>query len=179
MRNQSASVAKGLCPACGRQHLENRVIRDEFAYGLEDDRVSVVAEAVPVLACPCGEIFYGPEAEQIHHRAICKALGLLTPEQIRELRDRFGLSQQEFARLTGIGVATLSRWEQGRLMQTRSMDSYLQILNAVPNAIQALEKLRGHSASGRASIKPNNLNGESKSAAAAREMGFKLVSAAA
>jgi HTH-type transcriptional regulator/antitoxin MqsA len=146
MPRESTSVSKGQCPACGRHPLERRYIRDEFDYGPDDERIRVVAEAVPVLACPgCEEVFYGPDAEQAHHRAICKALGLLTPEQIRRVRERVGMSQAEFARLTGIGVATLSRWEQGRLMQTRSLDGYLQILDAIPDAIRVLEKLRGRS----------------------------------
>jgi putative zinc finger/helix-turn-helix YgiT family protein len=146
MPKESTSVSKGPCPACGRQRLERRYIRDEFDYGPEADRIRVVAEAVPVLVCPaCEEIFYGTEAEQVHHRAICKALGLLTPEQIRGVRDRLGLSQEEFARLTGIGVATLSRWEQSRLIQTRSLDAYLHVLDAIPAAIRVLERLRGRS----------------------------------
>jgi len=145
MPKENTSVSKGLCPACGRQPLERRYIHDEFDYGPEAERIRVVAEAVPVLTCPaCEEIFYGPEAEQAHHRAICKALGLLTPEQIRGVRKRLGLNQEDFARLTGIGVATLSRWEKGRLMQTRSLDGYLQVLDAIPAAIRVLETLRGH-----------------------------------
>ncbi len=146
MSRENTSVPRGPCPACGRRPLERRYIRDEFDYGAEDERVRVVAEAVPVLVClACEEIFYGPEAEQAHHRAICKALGLLTPEQIRGVRERLGLSQAEFAQLTGIGVATLSRWEKGRLMQTRSLDGYLQVLDAIPDAIRVLEKLRPRS----------------------------------
>lgn len=33
---------------------------------------------------------------------------------VRELREQFGLSQEKFARLVGISVATLRNWEQGR-----------------------------------------------------------------
>lgn len=143
MPKEHASALKGGCPACGQQPLERRTIRDEFDYGPENERLRIVAEEVPVLACPaCDEIFYGPEAEQAHHRAICQALGLLTPEQIREVRERLGLSQGKFAELTGIGVATLSRWEKGRLLQTRSLDNYLHILNALPESIQVLERLQ-------------------------------------
>jgi len=32
----------------------------------------------------------------------------------RKIRDRYGLSQEKFARLMGISVATLRNWEQGR-----------------------------------------------------------------
>ena len=109
------------CPSCGHQPLVARRIRDEFEYGPDDDRITVVAEAVPVLVCPaCGESLYGPEAAGIRHEAICRALGLLSPAEIKALRERLGPDQEDFARLTGIGVATLSRWERGRLLQTRA-----------------------------------------------------------
>ena len=62
--------------------------------------------------------------------------------QINALRERLGRNQAEFAELTGIGVATLSRWERGRLLQTRALDRYLRVLDALPQAIQVLESLQ-------------------------------------
>ena len=91
-----------------------------------------------MVCASCGEIFYGPEAEHAQHLAICKAYHLLTPEDIKGVREQLGKTQEEFAELTGIGVATLSRWEKGRLMQTRAHDNYLRILQTVPGAIQSL-----------------------------------------
>ena len=133
---------KNKCPRCSHKCVEPRVIRDEFDYGPDDDRIKIVAEAVPVLVCTaCDEIFYGPEAGHAHHLAICKALHLLTPEEIKGVRDRLGKNQAEFARLTGVGVATLSRWEQGRLMQTRAHDNYLKLLLALPEAIGVLARI--------------------------------------
>jgi HTH-type transcriptional regulator/antitoxin MqsA len=143
MPDEQKGESKSRCPCCGSgRPLEARSIRDEFDYGAENERVRVVAEDVPVLVCPaCDEVFYGPEAEQVHHRAICKALGLLTPEEIKSLRERLGKSQVAFAQLTGIEAATLSRWEQGRLMQSRALDNYLRILDALPEAVLALERM--------------------------------------
>jgi putative zinc finger/helix-turn-helix YgiT family protein len=118
-------------------------IRDEFEYGPDDERITIVAEAVPVLACPlCGEILYGPDAAAVRHQAICRALGLLCPTEIKTLRERLGPDQEAFARLTGIGVATLSRWERGRLLQTRALDRYLRLLDALPQAARFLETLQ-------------------------------------
>ena len=128
------------CPSCSHQPLVARRIRDEFEYGPDDERITIVAEAVPVLACPaCGEILYGPEAAAIRHQAICRALGLLSPAEIKALRERLGPDQEDFSRLTGIGVATLSRWERGRLLQTRAMDRYLRLIDALPQAARFLE----------------------------------------
>jgi putative zinc finger/helix-turn-helix YgiT family protein len=132
------------CPSCGRGALVPRVIRDEFEYGPEDERITIVAEGVPVLECPaCGETLYGPDAARVRHQAICLTLGLLTPEQIKGVREKLGKKQAEFAELTGIGVATLSRWEQGRLIQTRALDRYLRVLENTPAAVRVLERLRG------------------------------------
>jgi putative zinc finger/helix-turn-helix YgiT family protein len=129
------------CPFCGQGTLVARVIRDEFEYGPEDDRITIVAEGVPVLECPaCGETLYGPDAARVRHQAICRALGLLTPEQIKGVREELGKKQSEFAELTGIGVATLSRWEQGRLIQTRALDRYLRLLQWEEN-VQRLRDL--------------------------------------
>lgn len=130
------------CPACGQGALVARVIRDEFEYGPEEDRITIVAEGVPVLECPaCGETLYGPDAARVRHQAICRTLGLLTPEQIKGVREKLGKKQAEFAALTGIGVATLSRWEQGRLIQTRALDRYLRLLQWEEN-IQRLGELQ-------------------------------------
>lgn len=131
------------CPLCGHQPLMAQRIRDEFEYGSDGDPILVVAEEVPVLICsPCGEVLYGPEAAAVRHQAICHALGLLSPAEIKALRERLGPDQEDFARLTGIGVATLSRWERGRLLQTRALDCYLRLLDALPQAARFLETLR-------------------------------------
>jgi len=131
------------CPSCGHQPLVARRIRDEFEYGPDEERITVIAEAVPVLICPaCDEILYGPEAAKVRHQAICRALGLLSPAEIKTLRERLGPDQEDFARLTGIGVATLSRWERGRLIQTRALDRYLRLLDALPQAARVLETLQ-------------------------------------
>ena len=141
-------TAKKASLACSHRTLEPRVIRDEFDYGPDDDRVKIVIEAVQVLACAaCGEIFYGPEAEHAQQLGIRKAYHLLLPEEIKAVREQLGKTQEEFAELTGIGVATLSRWERGRLIQTRTLDNYLRILRAVPEALDLLQRPAGDSGS--------------------------------
>ncbi len=160
------------CPSCGHQPLEARRIRDEFEYGPDGERITVIAEAVPVLVCPaCGETLYGPEAAVVRHQAICRALGLLSPAEIKALRERLGPDQEDFARLTGIGVATLSRWERGRLLQTRALDRYLRLLGALPQAAQVLRTLqRPEQATG-----PFHLPPAEEATARARAARFRLV----
>jgi putative zinc finger/helix-turn-helix YgiT family protein len=143
------------CPVCGQGYLEPRLIADRFEYAggktkrKGKKKITIVAENVPVEVCThCQETFSGPKAGLIRHRAICRALGLLTPEEIVALRERLGLSQAELAKLTGIGEATISRWERGRLLQNKAMDRYLRLLAANPENVQTLKGVqRGPKAS--------------------------------
>jgi len=105
----------------------------------------VVAENVPVERCDnpkCGEELSGPEAARIRHEAICRALGLLTPDEIRAIREGLSLTQAEFARLTRLGEATICRWERGRLLQNPAMDRYLRLIASSEDNIRFLQRLQ-------------------------------------
>jgi putative zinc finger/helix-turn-helix YgiT family protein len=116
---------------------------DAFDFLSDDGLIHVVAQDVPFEWCPhCGERLGGPDAAAVRHRAICKALGLLTPEEIRGIRDRLGMTQAEFSGLTGIGEATISRWERGRLLQNRANDRYLRLVAGLPQSVSLLRELQ-------------------------------------
>jgi putative zinc finger/helix-turn-helix YgiT family protein len=69
--------------------------------------------------------------------------GLLSADEIRGVRERFDLTQANFARLLRLGANTLSRWESGRNVQTEAMDTLLRMIRDVPGSI---EYLRRHAA---------------------------------
>jgi putative zinc finger/helix-turn-helix YgiT family protein len=119
------------CPNCGHAPLCEETITDRFEYRPDgEEPLSVEVPDVPVEVCPkCGEKYLGPAAARIQHAAVCRALGLLTPAEIQAIWEHLGPTQTEFARLTGIGEATLSRWERGRILPNRAMDRYLRLLD--------------------------------------------------
>ena len=59
-----------------------------------------------------------------------KAEGLLTGTEIRELRGKNNLSQKDLAKLAGVGIASIKRWENG-IIQTKPMNAALK--NAFQN----------------------------------------------
>lgn len=61
-----------------------------------------------------------------------RQLGLLTPDEIRAGRERLGMNQQELQDLLGLGGNSLSRWENGRVYQSRSTDTLLRVVFGVP-----------------------------------------------
>src|SRR5258708_1018532 len=106
------------CPNCGHAPLQEEMVgTDRFEYQADgEEPITVEAHNIPSEVCPyCKERYFGPAAARIRTAAVCRALGLLTPDEIQAIRERFGLTQAEFARLTGIGEATISRWERGRV----------------------------------------------------------------
>ncbi len=131
------------CPACGQGWLKPTTATDRFVH--EEDGVSmpVIVEKVPIEVCTkCAEAYRGPEAARLHHEAVCRTFGFLTPREIFDLRERIlSLTQEEFAHLTGIGLATISRWERGRLVQNRAMDRYLRLLRENPASVRYLKSL--------------------------------------
>lgn len=85
----------------------------------------------------------GPEAARIRHEAICRRLDLMTPERIKSIRERLEMTQKQFSDLTGIGEATLSRWERGRLLQCRAYDNFLRLLDQNPANVKLLARHNG------------------------------------
>jgi predicted RNA-binding Zn-ribbon protein involved in translation (DUF1610 family) len=96
------SLVGKTCPTCGIGRLELVSVDDEFTFLSEFGLLTVTAHDVPFEQCPiCGERLSGHDAAMISHKAICKVLGLLTPDEIRAVRDRLAMSQVEFSKLTG------------------------------------------------------------------------------
>jgi putative zinc finger/helix-turn-helix YgiT family protein len=110
----------------------------------EDITVSSAAH----LKCPkCHEVVLRPQdARRLSEDAIAiyrRKHGLLSADQIRAIRERFELTQAEFARLLRLGANTLSRWEASRNVQTEAMDTLLRLIRDLPGTI---EYLRAHAA---------------------------------
>ena len=116
------------CCACGNEHAQLIYETESFPYGIGENQVILTAR-VPVVACEeCGSRLTDGSAEEIRHTSVCRHLGRLTPDAIRAIREGYGLSQSEWANRTGIGIASVKRWEAGNLVQNDAMDRYLRLL---------------------------------------------------
>lgn len=120
-----------LCPHC---QIPVEIVREHREVALGKRRVFVHDERSH---CPeCGEEYYtAAQADQRHARAVDQARredGLLTPSEIREVRQGLGLSQSQFERLIGAGEKTVVRWENGRVCQNATADRLIRLLAANP-----------------------------------------------
>ena len=55
---------------------------------------------------------------------------------VRAIRDRLGMTQEEFARQFGLSVNTLRHWEQGKRVPEGPTRAYLLVIDRAPKAVQ-------------------------------------------
>lgn len=111
-------VPEKFCPVCA----EDRQFRHDTQQVEYTVRGEPVELAVPVFVCPvCG-------TEQVDSDAVSDPValafdvyrerhGLLSPEKIKAIRKRYGLSQKSFAALLGMSEATINRYEGGSVQE--------------------------------------------------------------
>lgn len=117
------------CPQCGNDTLTTHWHQDTFKYGTGDSVVTLKVD-LPVRSCQsCDLQFLDHEGESLRHEAVCRHLGLLTPNEILGIRKTYGMSRAAFAEITGLGEATLARWENGAVIQNQANDRYLRLLS--------------------------------------------------
>ena len=128
------------CPLCGTDEVTTSWKRHVFEYGSGESAVELSVN-VPVRSCASCELeFLDEPAERAKHEAVCKHLGVLSPAEIRQIREDHGMSRASFAQATGLGEASLNRWENGLNIQTHANDRYLRLLKH-PGIMRQLQVL--------------------------------------
>ena len=145
---QAIGQQEGSCAQCGAQAVDTVEHRHTFRYGAGESAADLTVD-LPVRRCGvCGFEFLDRESERIKLEAICKHLGVLSPSGIRRIREHYGMTQAEFAEVTGLGTATLVRWENGSMNHTRAYDRYIRLLEK-PEIMQQLRRLAEPAGTGR------------------------------
>ncbi len=136
------------CAECGAEAVATIEHRHTFRYGSGESAADLTVN-LPVRRCgKCGFEFLDRDSERIKLEAICQHLGILSPAGIQRIRESHGMTQAEFAKVTGLGTATLVRWENGSMNHTRAYDRYIRLL-AKPEIMQQLRRLAEPAGPGR------------------------------
>ena len=119
---------KKYCDVCGKE-VETKIVYIEETYAIYGEPVTVEAQ---VRTCAeCGEDMYD---EEMDNATLLRAYAkyrhnhkLLLPEEIKQIREQYGLSQRSFAKLLNWGDKTIHRYENGSL-QDKAHNSLLLFL---------------------------------------------------
>ena len=125
------------------------------------DQIPVVLPSVEMYGCShCGEKFLTPEqarlVDKLVRSAVREQFGLLAPERIVEIRRKHGLSQERLEALLSLGQKVVTRWETGRVLQTKQADDLLRLIDKIPGVIDVLREIRKES-SGRIRQHPTSV----------------------
>ena len=133
-------AADTTCPLCGDDGVTTSWNRHTFDYGSGTSAVELSVD-VPVGRCDACDIeFFDETGERLRHEAVCEHLGVLSPAEIRRIREGHEMTRARFAQVTGLGEASLNRWENGLNIQTHANDRYLRLLE-LPGIMRVLKGL--------------------------------------
>jgi len=128
-----------ICPNCGNETMLTSYEKDEEVIV----RGEPISFSVRILRCEeCGDEFYNLGEQDDHlalaYREYRKKHSMVQPEEIRDFRSRYGLTQQELSRLLGCGGATISRYENGAL-QDLAHDKVLRLAMDPENLLRLIQ----------------------------------------
>jgi putative zinc finger/helix-turn-helix YgiT family protein len=134
-------MSKVTCAICDSEKVKK--VRRNYATKYNQAPISI--ENVEMYECPaCGERFFTPAQARAVSIAtknqVREEQGLLSPEAIVKIRQRLGLSQADLEELFGLGPKVVTRWETGRVVQGKTADVALRLLDMDPENVN---KLRG------------------------------------
>ena len=116
---------KKYCEECGKE-VNTKIITKKEVYDVCGEAVEV--EARVLICAECGEELF---CEELDNATLVNAYNeyrkkhkLLLPEEIREIREKYGLSQRSFAKLLNWGDKTICRYENGSI-QDKAHNSLL------------------------------------------------------
>jgi putative zinc finger/helix-turn-helix YgiT family protein len=129
------------CAICDSE----KVRKVRRSYATKYNQVPISIKGAEMYECSaCGERFFTPEQARAVSIAtknqVRQTQGLLSAEAIVEVRRRLGLSQTDLEDLFGLGQKVVTRWETGRVVQSKAADVALRLLDMDPENVH---KLRG------------------------------------
>jgi len=121
------------CEVCNKE-VDTKIITKKESYNVCGEMIEVDAD---ILVCAdCGEEFF---CEELDNQTLVKAFHiyrkkhkLLLPEEIKKIREQYGLSQRSFAKLLNWGDKTICRYENGAI-QDKAHNSLLLFLRNPEN----------------------------------------------
>ena len=81
-------------------------------------------------------------SDRMLNRLKARAEGLLAPDEIRRIRKKLGLTQEQAGELIGGGPRAFQKYETGDLLPSRAISSALALLDHDPSALNVLKGRR-------------------------------------
>lgn len=124
------------CPVCGKGKLVRKVLKESFEY---KGKTTIIPHYVVHACDKCGEEIVDKKTLAKSGRILNEfkrsVEGLLSGSEIKAIRKKLGLTQEEMARILGGGAKGFARYEAGTVCHSKAMDTLLRLLGSFPYLI--------------------------------------------
>jgi putative zinc finger/helix-turn-helix YgiT family protein len=123
-----------MCGKCGQTEVRPKAIdyKAEIKHDGKLYEVQVSSLEVPTCA-HCQTQWFDAHTDDQINIALRQQIGLMQPEEIRSQRKGLRLTQKDLAEKIGAAESSLSRWENGSSIQSKSTDKSLRMFFKHPN----------------------------------------------
>ncbi|MDT8421563.1 MAG: type II toxin-antitoxin system MqsA family antitoxin [Desulfuromonadales bacterium] len=133
-------MEKGICPICASEGLERKETRQIFEYkGKSID----IDKYIYYKCSVCEESIVDKDTLKRSGKVLKdferKVDGLLTSKEIKKIRKKLNLTQDQISSLLGGGLKAFSRYENCQVTQSKVMDNLLRVLDKYPTAINVIK----------------------------------------
>lgn len=107
---------KLFCENCGKL-VNYQIISKRDTYNIRGEEITITAEIPVCENCDTEllDVYLEDKNLRKAYKKYAEKYGLVTADEIKSIREKYGLNQEVFARILGIGRATLARYENGSL----------------------------------------------------------------
>lgn len=129
------SNEKFKCEVCGVD--ENRIIEKQEVLQVRDDEIEIISR---IRVCKCGNELFDEELEEDNlsraYEEYRQKHSIISPSEIRSVRERYCLSQRTLGKILGWGEVTIHRYETGAVPDASHNKMLLLIRD--PNVMKQL-----------------------------------------
>lgn len=128
------------CPKCETE-VESTIREVTETYPVKGEEITITAR---VRFCAvCGEDIWDDELDAQNlltaYALYREKHGMLQPDEIRQIREKYGLSQVAFARILGLGDKTIARYENGSIADM-AQNNLIALVRSPRNFKELLKK---------------------------------------
>ena len=125
------------CSVCGERAIE--ITRAPITVEFREGSWSVQPDFDYERCLACGEELYPADGlSELTRQAVAMArrqMGLLTPDEIRQMRLSLRLTQHELDRALGVSRGLVGRWERGEVFQSATADRLMRVIREAPELL--------------------------------------------
>ncbi|MGA0607973.1 type II TA system antitoxin MqsA family protein [Phenylobacterium sp. VNQ135] len=129
------ALQEGQCPECGSA---DRTVETRLFEVHHSGEVRTISDEQTVCRT-CGVVSYVGGQISRHEYAVAAALrdidGLLSAEELRAIRCKYALRQADLEKMLSTGPKTWTRWERGKVPQSKTADKLIRLLAGDPSLV--------------------------------------------